>query len=181
MIMRLPESWRYQGRIGNPSLKKNLAIGSLLKDQQGSELLSDGGDTEFCARSVGNIVVEAGFTCPLGANDFAAVGHQDCSVEVAEVLVARNDLVNPFGFAESRRLARERDCRAQKKEDQQGREFAGHAGKPTNAKRKMQMGAVPDLVSSPPGWLHGTGGRCRLQMAAKMAKTNWLLWQANFC
>ena len=123
--------------IGDFALQRDFIFADLLKDEQGSELLSDGGDAEFCARSVGNIVLEAGFTHPLRVNDLAVVRDENGAVEVAVLLVLRNKPVDPLGLAGRGSLTGgEHGCR-QKKACEEGSALAGHAGEDTGSSAKI--------------------------------------------
>ncbi len=91
--------------VGHLALKRDLVFGSLLQDEQGSELLGDGGDAEPRVWRVGRARSHVGIADPLGVDDLAVVGDQNRPVEVAVLLVIRDQALDSLRFTGSRDLA----------------------------------------------------------------------------
>ena len=101
--------------VGHLALKSDFVFRDLLKDEQGSELFSDGGDSEASPGSVECVRRHVGIADALGVDDLAVVGDENRAVEIAVLLVMRNKSVDPFGLARGRNLSGVRAGRARKR------------------------------------------------------------------
>ena len=84
--------------VGDAAIEFDAALGYLLENEHGGELLGDGADAEFDVGGVGDVPFAIGEAVAAFEDNFVVFGYEDGASELAAVGILAGELVDFGGF-----------------------------------------------------------------------------------